>query len=90
MDVIAGSSIGLSGEELSIRMCSMRGGDVGWRGEERGERPGRETTCSGEVTRVDGHVSAISLPFTLSFALFIISLLATFINKRSLNYHRIL
>ena len=35
MDVIAGSSIGLSGEELSIRMCSMRGGDVGWRGTER-------------------------------------------------------
>jgi hypothetical protein len=49
--VIAGASIGLSGEELSIRMCSMRGGDVGWRDVERkkgrGERPWRETTCSG-------------------------------------------
>jgi hypothetical protein len=40
--------------------------------------------------RIGGHVSTASLPFALSLALFIISLLANFTNKRSLHYHRIL
>jgi hypothetical protein len=71
-------------------MAMLVGEALKERKKERGERPGRETTCSGGVTRVDGHVSAISLPFTLSFALFITSLLATFTNERSLHYRRIL